>query len=275
MKASAGQVIGSIATAGTPWARSSIVNTCRYWNVSSNHSRPPPDCGMHLGDAPTVHCGQCGERVVEALAAQLPPGAQVIGRPGHDLRPDGQLHLVRDEPLLGLNSHDRLVQAGTMQRNVWMEARAERGASRAVVARHRSDAEPVIRVQRIGDLDAHLERPTRLRRDVEGQRHGGGVDRFRHPANRPAESVNGVAGGHLVDRHLVLLTEECVMATAHPVRPGHEYRSGALRRQLVLAVGGKHVDASVRVTANPAPDLDDGRLVVARTDRELLPGERH
>src|SRR3954463_2184396 len=111
-----------------------------------------------------------------------------------------------------------------------MEAGPERDAPGAEVRRACRHRETPVSVDCIADLDTYLERPARLRRDVQAQRDCVRLVLHRTPAFPAPETMDGVSGLGFGERKLESLALEHVLAVAQAVRPRHQNAARAFGR---------------------------------------------
>ena len=84
--------------------------------------------------------------------------------------------------------------------------------------------------------------------------------------------MDGVALGGLGQSHLIVTAVEAVAAAGEPVGPGDEGRPVGPVAHSGGVVGVEDGATGLRVLPDPAPDLDDGRLLVTVGDAVLLAG---
>ncbi len=126
----------------------------------------------------------------------------------------------------------------------------------------------------VASLEVERPRVARLRHQPVAQRDRvvGVVERRPgHPTHQP---VAGVAPGDLGEWQLVLPTVEGVPPGRDPVRPGQQQLAPARARLDVLRETGDDVASVVRQGPERGPALGDNGLVVACSDRELVPAGR-
>src|SRR6478672_11954559 len=220
---------------------------------------------------PVVAAFEIGEGVVQLPRADRLGSAEVELAALHRRSAHRHAALVGVQDGLPWGAENDRVHGVRADRQIGMHAAAVGTGLAADVGRRRRHAETFVGE---GVLDAEPERER-----IAGLRTQRVLDdsavRFalaHRPGDPAHETVDRVLGLGLVERELMPPPPELVPAVLDPVRPRDEHLAAAGSRDLVGGVAIEQVEASDRVRAQPAADLDHHDTLLARGDLDLLTG---